>query len=143
MPIKIKRIKPAQISIRRFSCLDTADLSLSQITVLIGPQGSGKSVISKLVFFCFDVLNKQFSSIEDGKTFDEFKLELAEEFNRWFPPTAWGRHPFIIKFQAGPYSIAIRRANQRNNKLAEKVRIGFSKFFEKEYKISARTDLLP
>ena len=41
----------AELLIENFSCIDEAKINLARVTILIGPQASGKSVISKLVYF--------------------------------------------------------------------------------------------
>lgn len=125
-----------KLRIRNFSCLSTADLQLSQITVLVGPQASGKSIISKLVFFFLDVLSRQFAAIEELKTFDEFRLDLADDFKTWFPPSAWGNKHFQINFEVGSYSVNLIRSRTRTKKAADKIVIKFSSFFERDYKNS-------
>jgi predicted ATPase len=49
----------ADLYIQNFSCIDDAHLRLTRMTVLIGPQASGKSVISKLMYFFYDILSRQ------------------------------------------------------------------------------------
>jgi AAA domain, putative AbiEii toxin, Type IV TA system len=133
--------------VRNFSCIDEAELHLSKLTVLIGPQASGKSVLSKLVYFLYDILSRQFLAIEDQRSFSAFKIELAEDFAKWFPPSAWGKRKFTIRFEAGPYSVDLARLPRRPHRQDE-VRITFSSFFEQQYNsllksISARRRHLP
>jgi predicted ATPase len=80
----------AELVIENFSCIDEAKIEFAPITILIGPQASGKSVISKLAYFFYDVPVKQVRAIEDGVEFEEFKSLLSEDFKKWFPPSAWG-----------------------------------------------------
>ena len=72
------------LTVKDFSCVDEAEIQLAQLTVLIGPQASGKSVISKLVYFFYDILNRQFSDLEDEQTLEEFRSALSDEFKKWF-----------------------------------------------------------
>lgn len=110
-----------------------ADLKLARITALIGPQASGKSVISKLVYFFYEVLSSQYLSVEDRKNIDEFKCELSEKFKKWFPPSAWGDKKFSLKFEAKLFSVTIeRRVVRKNSK--EKIHIEFSEYFDRHYK---------
>ena len=122
-----------QLTLRNFSCLKEADLNLSRLTVLIGPQASGKSILSKLTYFFYEGLSRQFVSLEDQRSLENFRSGLSEEFKRWFPPSAWGSGQFDIRFSAGPYEVRVRPA-ARNKRGSESVRITFSPFFEREYK---------
>jgi predicted ATPase len=45
------------LTVTDFSCLKEATFNLATINVIIGPQGSGKSVTTKLFYFCTDILN--------------------------------------------------------------------------------------
>ena len=40
-----------RLTVNQFSCIEQADVELANLTIIIGPQASGKSVISKLVYF--------------------------------------------------------------------------------------------
>lgn len=124
--------KSAKISIRNFSCIEEADVELSKLTILIGPQASGKSVISKLVYFCYDVLSRQFRAAEDQKTLVEFKESLVDEFRKWFPPSAWGGKQFSIVFRSGPIFIKIARQPQKKSGKSN-IRINFSPDFDEFY----------
>ncbi|GAC1334662.1 MAG: hypothetical protein NVSMB26_17780 [Beijerinckiaceae bacterium] len=102
------------ISITKFSCILSAQVSLGRVTVLIGPQASGKSIISKLVFF-FEQLTTDLHNYAERQSFIDFSEEIAERFKRWFPPPTWGSKKFHIKFDAGSISLAIiRKSGGRN-----------------------------
>lgn len=123
----------ASLTIRNFSCVDEAHLQLSQLTVLIGPQASGKSVISKLIYFFYDILNRQFLDLEEDETLDQFRTSIADDFKKWFPPSAWGLSKFEIAFHAGPYFVKITRAvTKKKPAESDGIRVNFSPWFEKE-----------
>ena len=92
-----------KLVVRDFSCIQQADIDVGKLTILIGPQASGKSVISKLIYFCYRVLAVQYSYIEENHNLDHFKGKIAEDFEKWFPRDAWGRKEFSINFSAGPF----------------------------------------
>ncbi len=132
------------LSIKSFACLDAAEIQIERITLLIGPQASGKSIISKLMFFFLDIPNRQFAAIEDQKSFEEFKAELVEDFKKWFPPSAWGKKKFKIRFSAGQYSAEINRSLGKTWRSKQRATVKLSPFFEREYKaalLSARQGL--
>jgi energy-coupling factor transporter ATP-binding protein EcfA2 len=121
-----------KLSIKGFSCIAEAEIELGALTILIGPQASGKSVISKLVNFCLRVLPKQFSSIESNRDLADFKKKLEMDFCSWFPQDAWGDKDFQINFVAGTFQVEFLRSvgtASRSKKLA----VEFSKFFEVNY----------
>jgi hypothetical protein len=122
------------LTIKHFSCIDEAELTLSDLTILIGPQASGKSVISKLVYFFNDIIARHFRAIEDEIQFEPFRSSLSEEFKKWFPPSAWGARPFTISFSAGLFYVKITRMAARKGVHRQEVKINFSPWFETRYK---------
>lgn len=119
--------------VKAFSCIEEADFNFAKIAVLIGPQASGKSIISKLVYFFYEILSLQLQAIEDAKSLDAFKSDISDEFCKWFPPSAWGRRKFIIRFEAGPYTVALNRSAAKRALAKSRVLIKFSSYFEQEY----------
>lgn len=124
----------ATLTIKNFSCIDEAEITLSELTILIGPQASGKSVISKLVYFFNDMITLHFKSIEDEIQFEAFRARLSEDFKKWFPPSAWGTGPFAITYSAGSFFAKITRAATRKGVPPQEVKINVSPWFEARYK---------
>ena len=122
----------SRLVVNDFSCIAEADIEISMLTVLIGPSASGKSIISKLVFFFNDLLNEQVQTIEEGKGIDAFKTLVKDKFKEWFPVEAWGNKKFQIEFYAGDYQVRISRVEYRK-KLGDNMRVWFSPFFEEQY----------
>jgi len=121
-----------RIIINNFSCIDEADIELANLTIIIGPQASGKSVISKLIYFFHEILLNQSRSIEEMDTLDAYKKDLDEKFRKWFPQSAWGNERFLIRFVAGPFMAQIERPSIAKTKI-NKLCISFSDFFTDEY----------
>jgi hypothetical protein len=122
------------LTIKNFSCVDEAELHLSQLTVLIGPQATGKSVISKLVYFFYDILNRQFRNLEDEESLERFRSTVTEDFKKWFPPSAWGPSKFEITFRADPFFVKITRTGAAKKAMdSENIRVNFSPWFEGQY----------
>ena len=65
-------MKDVKISIRRFKAVNKADIFLNGITVLSGINGSGKSTISRLLYYTFKYANEFESIVKEA--FEE-KLE--------------------------------------------------------------------
>jgi hypothetical protein len=122
------------LEINDFSCISQARIELRPITLIIGPQASGKSVISKLMYFCVDAISNYFSGIEDFNNIDDYRSSLADRFSEWFPPEAWGKGKFSIRFIAGPLSIHILRSNYAG-KVNQKVNVRLSTFLTEIYEL--------
>ncbi|WP_103099243.1 AAA family ATPase [Novosphingobium guangzhouense] len=121
------------LEINDFSCIQGARIELKPITLLIGPQASGKSLISKLCFFFTDILNQQFDAAESGLSLERFRNQMLKRFEEWFPPAAWGRKDFSIIYKSGEeitYSVNRSKKKKRND---YEIDIQFSAFFENQY----------
>lgn len=108
-----------------FSCIQSANIDVARLTILIGPQASGKSVLSKLIYFFNDLLDRQWGLIEEGVDAAGFKTFIGEQFSIWFPPSAWGPKKFSILWEAGNISIKIIRSTY-NKKISDTLRITIS-----------------
>lgn len=118
------------LTVKDFSCIDHASVDLSRLTILIGPQGSGKSVISKLFFFFQSMLLGNVDTGQPIVSSSELKENIDDQFRRWFPESAWGNSRFCISYESGPISITITR--DRPYKVQRSTfQIDFSKSLEK------------
>ena len=93
----------------KFSSIIEAELPISQITLLVGPQASGKSVLCKLSYFFCGLLDEQIKAVMEHLTHDAFNEEVRNRFIRWFPAETWGKHRFQITFAFGGCEIQINR----------------------------------
>lgn len=121
-----------KLRIHSFSCIDEAEFELGRLTILIGPQASGKSVISKLLYYFNSLLTDQFASQEAGQNLKQFKETAKNKFKQLFPPTAWGKKKFHLHFEAGDLQVHLTRHTHQRS-LTENLRISFSPFFEQQY----------
>lgn len=124
-----------EISIRNFSCIQSASFTLQRLNIIIGPQGSGKSVTTKLVYFFAEIPQSAVRHAEDGLNFSEYKKILQKDFSIWFPPSAWGGERFLINYTDNNFSIRIMRRQSGGNP-TDDVTIKFSKEFEDCYDFS-------
>lgn len=136
-----------RVTINNFSCIKSADLDLAEINILIGPQGSGKSVTTKLTFFLADILTDFLRAAEEQASFDDYKKETAKRFSIWFPHAAWGAERFHISFASGEFGVRILR-RVRSGVVADDVSVSFSKWFQnvydyavKAFKAARKTDV--
>jgi hypothetical protein len=122
------------ISVDGFSCIESATLELRPITILIGPQASGKSVLTKLFYFFANLLIDQYTSAEDGTSLKAYEKKVSRDFAELFPPSAWGRREFSITYTAGRFRSRIRR-RATARKIHNEVTVEFSSFFKAEYEL--------
>lgn len=120
------------LHINEFSCIDSAELDISKINIIIGPQGSGKSVTTKMLNFCADIPLSFVGAAEKGLSFSDYKKFLGRQFTLWFPPQAWGGGRSKIAYLAGDFSVRILRRT-RHSRPSDEVAIKFSDWFEHAY----------
>jgi predicted ATPase len=127
----------ATLNVSEFSCLKEAEFDLAAVNVIIGPQGSGKSVTTKLFYFFADVQQGCIDAAERGDSLEDYQRQLAKQFALWFPPTAWGKARFNLSFQSGAFGLRVLRRKKRG-KLAEDVSVTFSEGLDEFYNRALR-----
>lgn len=114
------------ITIERFLGLSNIKINIHPLTVLIGPQATGKSVIAKLCFFSKGILNDVFTAIENDQTKQDLAKTLTAKFLEYFPSTCWGPESFSVTYRIGNERITIKKGSGKNAKL----RITYPEFFD-------------
>ena len=120
------------LTVENFSAIKRADIQLHPMTVVVGPQSSGKSVICKLMYFCIQATMNYFSSLEEFGDVEDYRKSLADKFSEWFPPEAWGDEKFSIRFKAGDITIHIYRSSY-SGEVSSKVNVRLSRFIRGLY----------
>lgn len=122
------------LTVTDFSCIQKACLEIEQLTIIIGPQASGKSVLCKLAYFLIDCAQLQHTSISRKENFERFSGDLKSRFLEWFPIAAWGNKRFKIQFEAEGYCIELARKTY-GGKVSDDFRIKFSIAFKDQYEL--------
>ncbi len=123
----------AKIIIKNFRAIDYAEIEIKPFTVIIGEQASGKSTISKLVYF-FQTISKDITRVtsryiweqlhkDDSIAFDNIdfkqvsdncqallKIELKQKFYDFFNSTK--KEEFDVLFVQTYYSVKIKPDNK-------------------------------
>jgi ABC-type polar amino acid transport system ATPase subunit len=122
-----------KLTVENFSVIkNTKDFVFGNVTVLIGPQSSGKSVLSRLAFFGVESINIAIKALSDLATYSEFQAMVKEDFQSYFPVSTWGAKPFEIVYRQGEFQISIsRRSSQKQ--ISNKLNLSFSKTFKDAY----------
>ena len=84
------------LTVNDFLTINYADIEVKRITVLIGAQAQGKSVISKLISFFKDIPYMVYEAGVDGKSKRQFDADLRAKFEAMFPRYTWERTEFHI-----------------------------------------------
>ncbi len=107
------------IQVKDFSCIKSAKIELFPLTIIIGPQASGKSVISKLIYFCTAIVTDCDKYISDENlSLNNLVRRISTKFQEWFPVPAWGEKRFCIEFSLNNFSLKIARIGR-----SEKIRV--------------------
>ncbi len=124
------------LRVENFSCLKDVTFEVAPVTVLIGPQGSGKSLLAKLHYFFCDLMQQYHLFASVGQPLASYERETSRRFRDWFPPTAWGTTAFQIRFDAGDFTVII--SNHRDDLSHDySLDVEFSLFFCKHYEETA------
>jgi hypothetical protein len=109
MPDNGKKARPVRtLTVKNFSVIKEAKLEFGKITVLIGPQASGKSLLCKLAYFLDrEVTELAVESAANQYLLSEFEDRVRKEFSKRFPPTGWGGGVWSVSFSANEYSVTI------------------------------------
>jgi hypothetical protein len=99
-----------KLTVKNFSVIKEAELEFGKITVLIGPQASGKSLLCKLAYFLSnELIELAATSIANNRAWDHFVAFLPNEFQSRFY-TAYGvsAHDTELAFTSGDYEVDLR-----------------------------------
>ncbi|WP_413510929.1 AAA family ATPase [Myroides odoratus] len=88
-----------KLSIRNFAGIEKLDLEIKSITILIGLQGVGKSVVVKLIYFFKNIVeNSKEGRIEEYNE-GKIKEEIFLEFQRIFDESIWKEEvSFVLEY---------------------------------------------
>ena len=120
-----------KLTVKNFSVIKEAELEFGKVTVLIGPQASGKSLLCKLAYFLGkhaieEALTHILSQNSSGlSAYLEFKESLTRDFLEWFPFDMWKQEGSLALFESSTY-----RAQISVNMQFGGVEIALSKEFE-------------
>ncbi len=121
-----------KLTVKNFSVIKEAELEFGKITVLIGPQASGKSLLCKLAHFLGrEVIEIATARVARLYDYSEFETFAKSEFERWFPRGGWGTGDWSIHFSAGGYEAMIAEPLASGSDSAAS--ITFADAFKEEY----------
>lgn len=121
-----------KIEIRDFVGIKDITLEVKAINILIGPQASGKSIITKLLFyfknFIFDII----SAAEETKYKRDLDNHYKQKFEEYFPVSYWGSKNFKIRYYVDNEFIEIYRKKSRAT-ASSQLALKYSEFYNNEF----------
>jgi len=129
------------LTVKNFSVIKDAKLEFGKITVLIGPQASGKSLLCRLAYFFGNELIHL--AAEKGNRqldFPGFLDYVESEFEKRFPRDGWGPDQFRIHFSQDEYEVSAQRF-ARGAGDEDYVRIEFNRKFKELYESHPRSGM--
>lgn len=97
-----------KIIINGFAGLQNAEIDLKRLTLFIGPQASGKSVVAKLLYYIRSFSEDARNALSQKKSFEAFQDERLRKFDRYFPPAFRSLNGFEIDYSLNGHHITIR-----------------------------------
>lgn len=96
------------ITINGFLGVKLANIELVSMTIIIGEQATGKSVVARLVYF----FNEYFADFDEVSLFKKehkssYDKRKKEEFYQIFPPYSWEKDDFEITYSNKDHIICI------------------------------------
>jgi hypothetical protein len=101
-----------KLTVKNFSVIKEAELEFGKITVLIGPQSSGKSLLCKLAYFLGrEAITIAINRVAKGFEYADFESAVMQEFVRWFPRGGWGNEPWTITLSSHEFEVEVSMAS--------------------------------
>lgn len=120
-----------KLTVRNFSVIKEADLEFGRITVLIGPQSRGKSLLSKLAYFLGgEIIGFAVESLVNRSSWDDFLQQVTREFHSRFSTMGWLRTSSMASFSSQHYSVELRGFG---DPLTPEIVFNFSEDFQRLY----------
>lgn len=104
-----------KIHIENFGGINNMEFDFKSINILIGPQGSGKSITVKLLYFFKNFINEIIKSIENEETKRDLDQKQKETFITFFPKESWSKEDFFISYSYESTSIYIKKIDNKIN----------------------------
>jgi predicted ATPase len=102
-----------KLRIQNFAGIKALDFEFKSINILIGPQGSGKSVTVKLHYFFKSFFHGLALSIMAERSGQELDNQQKENFIRFFPKDTWPDGNFKITYSLNDFQISLERVNSQ------------------------------
>lgn len=93
--------------VKNFLVIKEASLDIKKINIIIGSQGTGKSVLAKLLYCFKNLENGLISDLSEENSVDAFQQNLVKRFQSIFPSYAWETQVFTITYNIHQYEFIL------------------------------------
>jgi hypothetical protein len=100
-----------KIKIENFGGIKSMDFEFKAINLLIGPQGAGKSITVKLLYFFKNFFGEIIRSVDSEETKRELDKKQKETFINFFPKDTWPKGNFKIVYSIDSTEMSIEKTN--------------------------------
>jgi len=109
-----------KLTVKNFSVIKEAELEFGKITVLIGPQSSGKSLLCKLAYFLGPILSEiAATAAASDQPWEQFIEYARNQFELRFPPYAWRNSTYSIRYEEGLYGVSVDASEARGKNIID------------------------
>ncbi|MCP4124035.1 MAG: AAA family ATPase, partial [Bacteroidetes bacterium] len=113
------------LRIRNFLIIKKADVDVKKMTLFIGPQANGKSIIAKLLYFFREFISTTYlGSVRNFENKRQLEKKGKSDFEQCFPKYAWTDQNFEIIYRNHDIEVSIIH---RKNKKGNATKLDFSK----------------
>lgn len=114
------------LTIQNFAGTRFLELEVRPITVLIGPQASGKSICAKLLFYFRDFHQYIADFIFSGKNIKLLAEGYCQVFEDYFPIHTWGNSAFEVNYRNAKGHIRIFHTSNHD----QAVNLSYGQFYK-------------
>ena len=120
-----------KLTVKNFSVIRRAELDFGRITVLIGRQSSGKSLLCKLAYFLRgEIIGAAVESLINKSSWQDFRQTIIRDFHSKFSTNGWLKTSFKASFSSQQYTVELRGVG---DPLSPDIQLSFSDEFRELY----------
>jgi predicted ATPase len=127
-----------KLTIKGFCGIKRLSIQLADITVLIGPQATGKSICAKSLYYFKSFFGDMLDSIEENKSRAEFDEVLKGKFEEYFPAESWSQQ-FVLRYEIQQTRGKSNYIQVRRSAKKAHIRLTYSEPIKRAYEALRRT----
>lgn len=118
-----------RLKVKNFLIIKKCDIDVGRLTLIIGLQASGKSVIAKLLYFFRRFISTTYLfSAQNLETKTQLEKRGKADFEAFFPKYTWSDQEFEIVYQVNDTELSLVYRKGKNGKLS--LKLDYSKNLE-------------
>lgn len=105
-----------KLEIKNFLCIENVNIEIRRYLILIGPQSSGKSIISKIIWWARLTISDMYFDIQNDFTYRDIIRNSKEKFENLFNLNSIEKD-MHIKYISGDFCIEVSKQKGKNIKV--------------------------